>query len=75
MEAQTNYNWLSLRGDRHITDERYQELMAEEGVFILDEYLHTPEINESYLAIDPEKNQAYLNKLYAANGLLEVNNG
>ena len=65
-----NYNIQYLKGNRHIDDKRYQELMAEEGVEIPDEYLNTPEINKSFIDEDPEWRTTFVRRKLAENGLL-----
>ena len=67
-----NFNWLYLRGDKHIDDRRYQEMCAEEGVVIPDSALYTPAVNDSYIEMNPEKNRPYVNKKLAEHGLLET---
>lgn len=65
-----NYNIQYLRGNRHIDDKRYQEMMAVHGVFIPDEALNTPAVLEEYLKENPDKTD-YIQRKLAENGLLE----
>ena len=67
-----NHNIQYLRGNRHIDDKRYQELMAEEGVEIPDEDLYTPRVNQAFIKEEPEWRAGYVLKKLAENGLLEV---
>lgn len=67
-----NHNFLYLRGDHHWTDESFRDMVfEEEGVWIPDEDLHTPKINQVYIDKNPEKNAPYIAKKLAEHGLLQ----
>ena len=66
-----NHNIQYLRGNRHIDDKRYQELMAEDMIIIPDEDLYTPRVNLEFIKEDPGFRSAYVRKKLSENGLLE----
>ena len=64
-----SHNILYLRGDKHIDDKRYQELLLEEGLEIPDEDLYTPRVNLHYIKQNKERNIPFLKRKLAQNGL------
>lgn len=62
-----NYNWLYLRGDLHITDEKYCE-MTDVDLSLA----HSAAVNDSYIEQNPERNKAYIEKKLAEHGLLDT---
>lgn len=66
-----SHNIAYLKGATNIDDERYRELMAEDGIEIPEEDLWSPRVNASYIAEDPEFRAPYVQKKLAAAGLME----